>query len=206
MGRETVCTVRVNGEGAEAKTLLETEELVVRAPHRLTIPFRSIESISVDGPVLVVRSPNRVVEIELGAKEAAAWADRIRNPKSRLDKLGVKAGLRVSLVGTIDDPVFTKELADRGVELSNGRVKRDSDLIFLGATKARDLARLATLKASLQPAGAIWVVRPKGVAAITETQVMDEGKRAGLVDTKVVKFSDSLTAEKLVIPVAKRPH
>ena len=34
---------------------------------------------------------------------------------------------------------------------------------------------------------------------------MAAGKRAGLVDVKVVSFSDTLTAEKFVIPVAKRP-
>jgi hypothetical protein len=204
MGRETVCTVRVDGDGAEAKTLLETEEVVIRSPHRLTIPFRSIESITVDGETLVLRTAQHTVEIEVGAKEAAAWAERIRNPKGRLDKLGVKAGQRVSVVGTIDDDAFAKELTDRGVEVTTGRAKTGSDLIFLGATKARDLDRLAKLRTSLQPAGAIWVIRPKGVAAITEAQVMEEGKRAGLVDTKVVKFSDTLTAEKLVIPVAQR--
>ena len=34
---------------------------------------------------------------------------------------------------------------------------------------------------------------------------MAAGKRAGLVDVKVVSFSETLTAEKFVIPVAKRP-
>jgi hypothetical protein len=52
--------------------------------------------------------------------------------------------------------------------------------------------------------GAIWVIRPKGVKTITEADVMTAGKAAGLVDTKVVRFSDSHTAEKLVIPLARR--
>jgi len=34
---------------------------------------------------------------------------------------------------------------------------------------------------------------------------MAAGKHAGLVDVKVVSFSDTHTAEKFVIPVAKRP-
>jgi len=205
MGREAVCTVRVNGEAAEAKTLLETEELIVRAPHRLTVPFRAAESVTVDGDTLVVRTARQTVEIELGAKEAAAWAERIRNPKSRLDKLGVKAGQVVSVVGAIDDDVFGKELGDRDVTVSSGRAKAGSDVIFFGATKAKDLDRLPALRKALRPTGAIWVVRPKGKdAAITETQVMERGRAAGLVDTKVVKFSETLTAEKLVIPVADR--
>jgi len=34
---------------------------------------------------------------------------------------------------------------------------------------------------------------------------MSAGKRAGLVDVKVVSFSETHTAEKFVVPVAKRP-
>jgi len=68
-----------------------------------------------------------------------------------------------------------------------------------------DLERLGALKKSLQPAGAIWVLRQKGPATrVTESAVMAAGKAAGLVDTKVVSFSDTHTAERLVIPVAKR--
>ena len=33
---------------------------------------------------------------------------------------------------------------------------------------------------------------------------MAAGKRAGLVDVKVVSFSETVTAEKFVIPVARR--
>jgi hypothetical protein len=56
----------------------------------------------------------------------------------------------------------------------------------------------------LKPAGALWVVRPKGRREITESDVMAAGKAAGLVDVKVVSFSDTHTAEKFVIPVAQR--
>jgi hypothetical protein len=48
------------------------------------------------------------------------------------------------------------------------------------------------------------VIRPKGKAVITESDVMAAGKKAGLVDVKVVSFSETHTAEKFVIPVAKR--
>ena len=61
------------------------------------------------------------------------------------------------------------------------------------------------MKKSLQPAGAIWVLRAKGAAAsVSESAVMAAGKAAGLVDTKVVAFSETHTAERLVIPVARR--
>jgi len=48
------------------------------------------------------------------------------------------------------------------------------------------------------------VVNPKGVKTITEAEVLAAGKKAGLVDVKVVKFSETHTAHKFVIPKAKR--
>jgi hypothetical protein len=84
-------------------------------------------------------------------------------------------------------------------------LRRDSDVIFFAANRKEELARLDELRRSLQPAGAIWILRPKGNPAISEADVMAAGKAAGLVDVKVVRFSATHTAEKLVIPVAKRP-
>jgi hypothetical protein len=88
--------------------------------------------------------------------------------------------------------------------LSVGRVAGDNDAIFYGVTKEAQLARLETLKTKIRPNGAIWVIRPKGRPEISERAVMAAGKQAGLVDVKVVGFSATHTAEKFVIPVAKR--
>ena len=41
-------------------------------------------------------------------------------------------------------------------------------------------------------------------ALITEMEVMKAGKAAGLVDVKVVRYSDTHTAEKYVIPLRLR--
>ena len=79
------------------------------------------------------------------------------------------------------------------------------DIIFLSAMHTSALGHLAALRGAIKPAGAIWVIRPKGQKSITESDTMAAGKRAGLVDVKVVSFSDSHTAEKFVIPVANRP-
>ena len=59
----------------------------------------------------------------------------------------------------------------------------------------------------MKPNGAIWVVAPKGKGApLKDTEIMAAARSAGLVDTKVVSFSDSQTALKLVIPLAEREH
>jgi hypothetical protein len=204
MGREATCTVRVGRKTATGKALLETSELIFRGDGlRLAIPFAEIRAVAVREGTLSVRGPDGEVRLELGA-EAAAWAGKIKRPPSRLDKLGVKPGMKVSLVGGVE-PAFIEELRARTEDVSHGRPRSGSDLLIYAVEAPADLERLAALKKSLQPAGALWVVRTKGPAAkVTESAVMAAGKAAGLVDTKVVAFSATHTAERLVIPVAQR--
>ncbi len=199
MGNEALCRVDIGHESAEAKALLETEELIVRGALRAKIPFREAKDVTADGGVLRLRWNGRDVGIHVG-KDAPKWAEKIRNPKSVADKLGIKPEQKISIIGKIDDT----HLQGRGADISH-KLRRGSDLIFFAANARADLGRLAELRAALDPAGAIWVIRPKGGGAITESEVMAAGKAAGLVDVKVVRFSDTHTAEKLVIPLSKRP-
>jgi hypothetical protein len=129
--------------------------------------------------------------------------DDTPSTKPLLDKLGVKPHHRVSVIG-IDDRSFLDLLTQRVDDLTVGRVRASSDLIFYGTPSRKALARLKTLRRSLVPDGALWTVRPKGVKEITESDAMAAGKDAGLVDVKVVSFSPTHTAEKFVIPLASR--
>jgi hypothetical protein len=128
--------------------------------------------------------------------------------KPLLDKLGVRPGARVALVGDVDpDGWFRTLLADRTSDVTVGRPTPDSDLVFLAADSSGELAALPDLRARIRPNGAIWVVSRKGRAAtIRDVEVMAAGRSAGLVDNKVVSFSDSHTSLRLVIPVADRPR
>ena len=123
----------------------------------------------------------------------------------RLDKLGVKPGARVALVG-LSDPDFEAELRDRTADVIHGEPAPDTDLVFLAADDAAALATLPALRRRLRPNGAIWVVSRKGKAAtLRDVEVMAAGKAAGLVDNKVVSFDETRTSLRLVIPVALRP-
>ena len=123
--------------------------------------------------------------------------------KSVIDKLGVKPGSRVAVLG-VKDEVFLKQVQERTPDVSN-RLRRNLDLIFLAADSPTELGNLERLKASLKPDGAIWVVSLKGKAArIKDVDVIAAAKAAGLVDNKVVGFSDTHTSLRLVIPVERR--
>jgi hypothetical protein len=52
--------------------------------------------------------------------------------------------------------------------------------------------------------GSIWVVWPKGRQELKENDIIVAAKDAGLVDVKVIKFSETHSALKLVIPLARR--
>jgi hypothetical protein len=205
MGAEATCTGTFNGKRVSGKARLEMDTLQFRAPElRLSIPFRDMRRIAGDRGALVVECDQGRLSLALGPA-AEKWAAKIRNPPSRLDKIGAKPEWRASAVG-VDDRDFLKEIGGRIAQLSVGRVIDESDAIFFGATDAAQLSRLAALKRSLKPAGALWVIRPKGRKEISEQSVMAAGKAAGLVDVKVVSFSPTHTAEKFVIPVKNRPR
>ena len=124
--------------------------------------------------------------------------------RTRLEKLGVKPEWRASVIA-VGDPEFLKELRSAAAEVIVGRAAKDSDAIFFGAIDAKELVRLAVLKTAMKQNGALWVIRPKGRPEISERATMAAGKRAGLVDVKVVGFSTTHTAEKFVIPLRSRP-
>jgi hypothetical protein len=125
-----------------------------------------------------------------------------------LDKLGVRPGARVAIVGGVDpDGVFRELLADRTSDVTLGQPAPDTDLVFLAADSTADLAALADLRTRIKPAGGVWVVSRKGKAAtLRDVEVMAAGRQAGLVDNKVVSFSETHTSLRLVIPVADRPR
>lgn len=203
MGNTAKSRLHFEGRTYDGEALLETSELVFRGERRLLIPFAKITAVKAEDASLHVTFDGSVAIFEVGP-QAAQWAEKIRNPKSVVQKIGIKPGHVVSVLH-VDDAEFLADLEKAGAAISRGRVRKNSDAIVFGASKRADLDRMATLKDSLTPNGALWIIRPKGVKEITEADSMAAGKAAGLVDVKVVRFSDTHTAEKFVIPLKSRP-
>ncbi len=127
-----------------------------------------------------------------------------------LDKLGIRPGMRVAIVGDLDEdpeaPVIRAALADRTSDVTQGEPKPDTDVILLLADSTDDLAILSDLRARIRPNGGIWVVSRKGKAAtMRDVEVMAAAREHDLIDNKVVAFSAARTSIRLVIPVALRP-
>jgi len=204
MGYDATCTLVFDGKTSKGRAHLEHKELVFRGGERLTIPLADISKATAENGTLHVRFGRKSATLTIGSA-AEKWAQRITSPPSRLDKLGVKPETTIAALG-IGDREFLDEASKRARSLTTRTpaAGKRVDMIFYGAEHRDALERLPGLATLLHPAGALWIVRPKGRQEITEAETMAAGKRAGLVDVKVVSFSETHTAEKFVIPVAKR--
>jgi hypothetical protein len=201
MGLEATCRVQHGGRADTGRAQLETDSLRFKGVDlRFSIPLRTIQKLDVRSGRLAVTFGSGTAVFHLG-DAAARWAEKIRNPKGVLDKLGVKPDMLVALVGSTD-PALADEIRARTSMV--GRPRAGMEMVFLFATKVGDLARLGSLRASLVPHGAIWVVWPKGRPELKEDHVREAGRGAGLVDVKVASVSAALSGLKLMIPRAKR--
>ena len=199
MGQEIDCCVKFKGKVSRGKALLESNEIVFRGDYRLKIPFPSIIECRAKDGLLRLKTAEGIAVFGLQGR-AEKWCDRIRNPKSVIDKLGVKVGDRVRLYGTFDEQ-FRETLVHRGA-----RIVKDGIVswIFFKAQDRATLREVKTVVRAFEGTPALWMVYPKAQKNITEKDVRHAVLTQGLKDVKVVTFSGTHTALKFVIPRGSR--
>jgi hypothetical protein len=202
MGQEVVCTARWGGKSVRGKALLETAEIIFRGEERLKIPFATIRGMEAKDGELRLKTDEGLLVFELGER-AEKWREKIANPKSVVEKLGVKAGEPVAVFGKLDGE-FLKKLKQQKSVVAQEKVVDGIVWIFFGAETREGLAEVKKIAAKMKGSAALWVVYRKGQKSITETDVIGAGRKEGLKDVKVVGFSATHTALKFVIPVEKR--
>ena len=193
MGKEATVQATFADGPDEGRLQYEPPKLVFKGRERRAYGAEALAGVSAQGADLVLADGARFA---LGEKQARAWVEAILNPKGRMDKIGVKPGMRAAVMG-VKDPSLSEELAARGAipvtELSN------LDLLFYAADSAAALSRVDALVPMLSEKGALWIVSHKGKAAtVKDVEVMAAAKAHGLVDNKVVAFADTLTALRFV--------
>lgn len=202
MGDQAKCVLRVQGKRYEGKALLETNQLIFRgAKCRVKIAFGEIRSVQAEAGELRVSTKSDTTAFAVGVV-AEKWREKILHPKTRIEKLGVKSGMRVACLGATEE-AFARELRKSKAEVFDGSAD-GAALLFLPVPERRHLGDLAKAAKKLQGAAGLWVIYPKGKKEITELDVISAGRAAGLKDVKVVGFSATHTALKFVIPVDKR--
>lgn len=204
MGLETNCTLERDRKKIAGKAMLETDYIAFRGRTlSTTLLISEVTQVDVQGNALVLEFDTGPVRLHFAEGMAAKWLARIRNPRSLLDKLGVKEEMSVVVLG-VSDADFLGQLARRVGKYATKPAPL-TDVIVMSAESAADLGRLESLRKTLVPNGAIWVVHRKGKeATLRDVEVFAAGRRAGLVDNKVCAFSATHTAERLVIPRSAR--
>jgi hypothetical protein len=202
MGWEKKCIAVIDGSEVEGRLQLETDRLYFRSPTaKLNAALKDATIKASDG-VLIVTVGKKQYEFELGAA-ANKWVHRIHNPKSLVEKLGLRENTDVIAVGKQYE-VIIDELSKGGITLSTRKHESSHDWIFVGVENSDDLKLLAGLSSFIKSNGGIWVIFPKGLPDLKAENVIAAGKASGLVDTKIARVSERLTAMKFVIPVKYR--
>jgi len=202
MGLEAECTVRVGRKVSAGTAQLEGEVLIFRGDFRLEIPFERMREVAVAGGALVVTADDEA-HFELGAPVAERWMRLIKQPKGLFEKLEVGPQSRVAVVD-VRDSLFLTALRERTSSVVEGRVPEGASVILFGAETREALRKLPLIRARMIDSGTVWIVRLKGSKSISEADVLEAVRDAGLVDTKVVALSKTHTAHKCVIPLEMR--
>jgi hypothetical protein len=135
----------------------------------------------------------------MASKKAAA--KDTGSGKARKDKLGVKPGQRVHLVGKHDAGV-KEDL--RALGASTTTKAADADWILWALTGPGDLDRMNELRAAMKDDAAIWAVWTKGRPELKEDHIRAYALHIDLVDVKVMSWSDTHSGLKLVVRKSAR--
>ena len=182
MGLDARCQAVWGERSGGGRLQFEGEYLLFRGPFRVKIPVNEMLDARAESGWLVVAWGGEEIRFELG-DAAARWADKIRNPPSLLDKLGVKAGTKVWVVGGFE-PEFLAGLEQRGAVCSES----GWEVVFLRVETPGELDRVPP------KAAVVWTIYPKGRKDLTEGMLRAHCRGLGYKDTKVARFSTTHTA------------
>jgi hypothetical protein len=126
-------------------------------------------------------------------------------------KLGIKEGSRVALVGAPDGFESALQPLPERVKLSRRIGSSPVDVILFFTVRASDLEkRFSSLARSLVPNGGLWVAWPKKASGVptdlTENDVREIGLASGLVDNKVCAVDGVWSGLRFVFRLKDRPR
>ena len=128
--------------------------------------------------------------------------------RSLVEKLGIKDGFAISIIGAPKDYAATLGRLPFGVKQSK-RLAGPLDFIqFFCSKRAQLEADFPNLREALSPSGMLWVSWPKGSSGVftdlTENVVREIGLRNGLVDVKVCAVDEVWSGLKFVYRIKDR--
>ena len=129
--------------------------------------------------------------------------------RSLVDKLGIKDGFSIAILGAPKDYAATLGKLPSGVT-QDDKLNGPLDFIQFFASKRSHLEEhFPKLKAALSSGGMLWVSWPKASSGVptdlNENLVREIGLRNGLVDVKVCAVDEVWSGLKFVYRIKDRP-
>jgi hypothetical protein len=226
------CLAELDDRRGRGTLTLIGDQLEFAGTFSLRLQLTEITAVRVHRGRLEVVWPRGHAAFDLG-RAAQEWAAALGTRRGLLDRLGVKPGAVVIVTG-VDDFEFRRQLRGRAsvvldwnqalavfahprATLGGGRhgapdaageaqppAPAGADVIFLGLRQPSDLQLVERAEPLMARHGAVWVVHPRAGELLSQARVLAAGRAAGLLDVKVVRFSDTHTARRFVIPPARR--
>jgi hypothetical protein len=97
MGQEAETTATYRGQTSTGRAQLEPTELRFTGNFRLVIPLVAVSGAEAKRGTLTITFDGATASFTLG-RLAEPWALKIRYPRSRIEKLGIKPGTVVLIV------------------------------------------------------------------------------------------------------------
>jgi len=205
-GHRATCTAEHADRRSAGELTLTGDTLRFSGEFDVTIPIAAIDMLRVHREVLEVVWPGGTAAFHLGGRSAQDWADLIRAPLSPADKLGIRRGARVLVCGVADFPLRRALVERAAVVLDKATAARGPavGVAIQGVGTVAELAALRSVLPLLAADGVLWGVRPAAGDAVTEEDVRDAARDAGLLLIKTVDVSSAHTAHKLVAAPGRR--
>ena len=128
--------------------------------------------------------------------------------RSLVDRLGIKEGLRVAILGAPVD--FARTLGELPRQVKPGKdLRGEKDFLqFFAKSRIELEQKFPALKSCLAPTGMLWISWPKGSSGVrtdlNENVVREIGLSNGLVDVKVCAIDETWSGLKFMYRVKDR--
>jgi hypothetical protein len=120
-----------------------------------------------------------------------------------VDRLGITSDSIVSmsaLVGVDEDGSIQRAITARAKHARDGTIEPDANIILMRCGHVLELSALKRLKNSMRPDAVVWMLWQKDKPNLSESDVRQGARDAGMSDQDVIDFSDRYSALRLVIP------
>lgn len=192
MGREKICDGSLGNDRGEVRAMLESNEIILRGDITAKLPLQTLRSMRAHVDKFEALTDRGKLSLALGATEAAAWLTRIHNPRSLIQKLGIKQHTPVHVID--EHPEFRGVISDSGAKLV---ALQWATIVFVVIETEAQLSALCRLVHTLPGASQLWVLRRKGKqVTVKESVIMAALKEQGLAPSKTTAWSSDYAADR----------